>query len=95
VPDAGKVNSEYLTYCLMRANSGLKGLDPARGVLSAATEPSTRKFVEALADKIDGLIATANDQRLNDSDRTTRLKDDGDRLNQWLEKSRTTLAGVN
>lgn len=92
VPDAGKVNSENLTYCLLRTNSALKGQDPNRGLSAAAIEPSTRKFVTDLANKIDGLISTANDQRLNDSDRTVRLADEADRLNQWLEKSRTTLA---
>ncbi|HEY5316252.1 MAG TPA: hypothetical protein VIK18_27230, partial [Pirellulales bacterium] len=95
VPDAGKVNSENLTYCLLRANAALKGQDTGRGLVAAAVEPSTRKFVTDLANKIDGLISTANDQRLNDSDRTVRLADEADRLNQWLEKSRTTLAGAN
>lgn len=95
LPDAGKVNSENLTYCLMRTNSALKGLDQARGLAAAATEPGTKKFVMDLAGKIDGLVSTANDSRLNDSDRTGRLKDEADRLGQWLQKSRTSLAKMN
>lgn len=92
VTDAGDVNREHLTYCLLHTNSAIKGHDPARGLAAAATEPSTRKFVVELAGKIDGLMSTANDKKAADADRANRLNDEAGRLNDWLEKSRTTLA---
>jgi hypothetical protein len=95
VPDTAKLGTDYLTYMYLGLLTGLKGMEPNRGLLPAASDADTKQFVSDLIKKVDEMLSVTMDLRLPEQTRIDRLGTLGDRLEEWLKKAGLKLARGN
>ncbi|HUY31140.1 MAG TPA: hypothetical protein VMV69_00050 [Pirellulales bacterium] len=91
-----KVTGEELTFCLSRIRSALTGREvPEKkkgvlvpdtgGLLSAANDPNTRKFIEDLVANVDKMLLITANSKLAHATLVAELEKARTELEQWLK----------